>query len=158
MRSVPLWPKNRSRSSSDVLEAGQIQPLGQSRGNQKVGEWRVFDCPNHRRRLRVRGWCVRAEPAEGRVFADVPQGEGPLSLERRCRLPLQLVLWIVRVHAQSLSNLGLPSQLDLNLEDQLRDPSETFPKGETCAVLIRSFPDIRSIARKGSLTGHDGGP
>ncbi len=37
-RATPLWPKNRSRSAAVVVDTGQIQPRGQSLGNQNMGE------------------------------------------------------------------------------------------------------------------------
>jgi hypothetical protein len=40
-RLVALWPKNCSRSSAVVVDTGQMHPLGQSRGNQNIGAWRV---------------------------------------------------------------------------------------------------------------------
>src|SRR5580704_14432090 len=41
MRPVSLWPKKRSRSSAVVVDTGQMQPRGQSRGNQNIGACRV---------------------------------------------------------------------------------------------------------------------
>ena len=39
-RLAALWPKNRSRSARVVVDAGQMQPRGQSLGNQKIGACR----------------------------------------------------------------------------------------------------------------------
>ena len=41
IRFAALGPKNRSRSPGVVAGTGQMQPRGQSRGNQNVGAWRV---------------------------------------------------------------------------------------------------------------------
>jgi hypothetical protein len=40
-RAEPLCPKNRSRSAAVVVDTGQTQPRGQSRGNQNIGACRV---------------------------------------------------------------------------------------------------------------------
>lgn len=41
IRVAALWLKNRSRSVGVVVDTGQIQPRGQSLGNQNIGAWRV---------------------------------------------------------------------------------------------------------------------
>jgi hypothetical protein len=45
MRPAAVGPKKRSRSAAVVAETGQMQPRGQSRGNQKLGSCRVTVSP-----------------------------------------------------------------------------------------------------------------
>jgi hypothetical protein len=65
-RVAALWPKNRSRSSGVAAGARQMQPRGQSLGNQNIGAWRVSTAHTSGGACGfVAGVCGRDRPSEG---------------------------------------------------------------------------------------------
>jgi hypothetical protein len=105
-----VWPKNRSRSSSDVVAFGQMQPRGAVPRKPEHRRVPGVHRPDHRWRLGVGGCRARAQLAQRGVFAKVPQRERALSVVWGCRLPFEQVHWIVIVHPRTIHELRFSIQ------------------------------------------------
>src|ERR1700743_2816538 len=94
-RGEPLWPKKRSRSAAVVVDTGQAQPRGQSRGNQNMGACRGATAPPPGVPAAAGAAHPGGKEAGRGSLAEVPEGEGPLSRVRRRRLTGEQVRGVV---------------------------------------------------------------